>query len=391
MKRFNILIVDEDQNSISLLRDILSVKDFSIDVAPSINECFLQIENTLYDLILMEVKMSEMSGFDACLTIKRSPQNKDIPIIFLTSDNDPESIEHGFECGGVDYITKPFRSKELILRITNHLELKYSRELVKNMNIILEQKVMQRTAELEESLAKLSKAKKELESLSVTKSQLLNMISHEIRTPLNGIIGSMTLIGRFQIPEEINRYFNLLDISVKRLEKFSNTILEASKLRLNGKKILLNREINIIDILTESEKTIAAKYPSKIIETRFDVLANDTMVFADRKFLQKCFDAIFENAYKFSPQHETINVKISENKGTDDVVVEILDNGPGFSKSALEYLFQPLSNLESHVDQNTGMGLYLAKVIIDAHSGKITVGNRETRGAFVEISLPKPI
>ena len=82
-----------------------------------------------------------------------------------------------------------------------------------------------------------------------------------------------------------------------------------------------------------------------------------------------------------------MNVSVEEMGGL--VLIRIADNGPGFSKSALEYLFQPLSNHESHVDQNTGMGLYLAKVIVDAHSGTISVVNRETRGATVTVILPR--
>lgn len=390
MKRFRILLIDNDQNNIELLKKILSKDDFSIEVASTIEQCYTLLERDEFDLILLEVLLPGSNGFETCRTIRTSKNTKEIPVIILTSANDPASIENGFESGAVDYILKPFSSKELILRVMNHIELRYSRELGKNINRILEEKVAQRTAQLEESYEKLSQAKKELESLSVAKSQLLNLISHEIRTPLNGIIGSMALIGRYQFSEEINRYFQLLDISVKRLEKFSNTILEASRLRLNGKNILFNREINILEVLAESERVIGAKYPSKLVSLRYDTKTSEAMVFADRKFLQKCFDALIDNAFKFSPLNDMVQVQIAE-EGQKNILIRISDNGPGFSKSALEYLFQPLSNLESHVDQNTGMGLYLAKVIIDAHNGKIVVGNRETRGAFVEVSLPKPV
>ena len=219
------------------------------------------------------------------------------------------------------------------------------------------------------------------------KSEFLNLISHEIRTPLNGILGSLVLIGRYNYTDEVNRYFSLLDTSVKRLEKFSNTILEASTLRLKGMKALAMIEIDLVKVIRHALDQCITKFAEKDIEI---VLQNETTsssLKGDHKFLLKCFAAILDNSFKFSPKKGKVEIKIfNEERGFLNIT--IADYGKGFSKASLENIYMPFGNLEAHFDQNTGMGLHLAKLIIDAHSGFITVGNHEPTGAIIEIKIP---
>ena len=253
--------------------------------------------------------------------------------------------------------------------------------------MILEAKVAQRTVELEDSLKKLGQAKKELELLSIAKSEFLNLISHEIRTPLNGIMGSLALIGRFQYTDEVNRYFSLLDTSVKRLEKFSNTILEASTLRLKGERALKKIEIDLVRVIQQTIDECTKKFQEKGIDV---IVQNNTVnssLKGDHKFLLKCFSAVLDNSFKFSPKEGKVEIKIS-NEANGFLKVTITDSGKGFSKIAMDNIYRPLGNLEAHFDQNTGMGLHLAKLVVDAHSGFISAGNHEPTGAIIEISIP---
>jgi two-component system sensor histidine kinase/response regulator len=234
---------------------------------------------------------------------------------------------------------------------------------------------------------KLGQAKKELELLSIAKFEFLNLISHEIRTPLNGIMGSLALIGRFQYTDEVNRYFSLLDTSVKRLEKFSNTILEASTLRLKGEKALIRIEVDLVKVLQTAIDNCIKKFPEKGIGIIFQNDSASSSIIGDDKFLLKCFSAVLDNSFKFSPKEGKVEVRIS-NATNGFLKVIVTDNGKGFSKIAMENIYKPLSNLEAHFDQNTGMGLHIAKLVVDAHSGFISAGNREPNGAHIEILLP---
>jgi len=340
-----------------------------------------------FDLIFIEAEMAEKDSYRTCESIKSNTNLRGIPVIFIVAISELIFVREIYESGGDDYITRPFVWSELMLKVRIHLELKYSREMSKNMNQILEAKVAQRTIELEDSFKKLGQAKKELELLSIAKIEFLNLISHEIRTPLNGILGSLVLIGRYNYTDEVNRYFSLLDTSVKRLERFSNTILEASTLRLKGEKALIMIEIDLVKVIRHAIDQCTAKFSEKGIEI---VLQNETInsfLKGDHKYLLKCFAAILDNSFKFSPKEGKVEIKIC-NETKDYLKITIIDYGKGFSKVAMEKIYMPLGNLEAHFDQNTGMGLHLAKLIVDAHSGFITAGNHELTGAIIEIKIP---
>ena len=387
MKKFNILVIDDNVRNMVSLQEVLVANDFVVKTTPNGKDGLKILTEESIDLVFIGAEMVGKSGYQTCQAIKSNPGMRGTPVIFIISSDELIFVKEIYESGGDDYITKPFVWGELLMKARIHLELKYSREMSRNMNQILEAKVAQRTVELEESLKKLGEAKKELELLSIAKSEFLNLISHEIRTPLNGIMGSLALIGRYQYTEEVNRYFSLLDTSVKRLEKFSNTILEASTLRLKGEKALRKLEIDIVSVIQQAIDECAKKFSEKGIDI---VLQNDAVnssIKGDHKFLLKSFSAVLDNSLKFSPKEGKVEIKIS-NEADGFLKVTIADNGKGFSKIAMDNIYKPLSNLEAHFDQNTGMGLHLAKLVVDAHSGFISAGNREPKGALIQIVLP---
>lgn len=387
MKKFNILVIDDNVRNMVSLQEVLVANDFVVKTTPNGKDGLKILTEESIDLVFIGAEMARKSGYQTCQAIKSNPGMRGTPVIFIISSDELIFVKEIYESGGDDYISKPFVWGELLMKARIHLELKYSREMSRNMNQILEAKVAQRTFELEESLKKLGEAKKELELLSIAKSEFLNLISHEIRTPLNGIMGSLALIGRYQYTEEVNRYFSLLDTSVKRLEKFSNTILEASTLRLKGEKALRKLEIDIVSVIKQAIDESAKKFSEKGIDIILQNDAVNSSIKGDHKFLLKSFSAVLDNSLKFSPKEGKVEIKISN---VDDgfVKVTIADDGKGFSKIAMDNIYKPLSNLEAHFDQNTGMGLHLAKLVVDAHSGFISAGNREPKGALIQIVLP---
>ena len=387
MKKFNILIIDGNTETLTSLEEILVANDFVVRSVISGKAGLQLLDQESIDLIFIHAEMPLMESYLTCQVIKSSTKLSTIPVIFILGSDDLIFIKEIYESGAIDYILLPFVWSELLMKVRIHLELRYSREMSKNMNQLLEAKVIQRTTELEDSLQKLGQAKKELELLSIAKSEFLNLISHEIRTPLNGILGSLALIGRYQLPEEVNHYISLLDKSVKRLEKFSNTILEASTLRLKGEKVLILNEIDLSKVVLEAINQCASKFTEKGIEIVLHNEAGDPFLKGDQKYLLKCFSAVLDNAYKFSQKGGLIEVTLSNEK-SGQMKVTIADHGKGFSKVAMDNIYKPLSNLEAHFDQNTGMGLHLAKLVVDAHSGFISAGNREPKGAIIEIVIP---
>jgi len=387
MKKFNILVIDDNVRDWASLYEILEANDFNAKTAVNGEAGFELLAKESFDLIFLEVELDKMDSYRICQSIKSNPDYRNIPVVFIIDSNDLMVVKDIYDSGGDDYVVKPFIWSELVKKLRFHLELKFSREISKNMNQILESKVAQRTMELEDSYKNLEKAKRELELLSVAKTEFLNLISHEIRTPLNGILGSLALIGRYHYTDEVNHYFSLLDSSVKRLEKFSNTILEASTLRLKGEKALVMNKIDLVSVIQEAIDQCTTKFPEKGIEIILQKDTSKSTITGDRKFLLKCFYAVLDNAFKFSPKGGKVEIKLA-NEGNGFLKTTIVDFGKGFSKTAMDSIYMPFSNLEAHFDQNTGMGLHLAKLILDAHSGYISAGNREQKGAIIEIKIP---
>lgn len=384
MKKFNVLIIVHNPANSSTLQEILIANDYMVKTAVGGKAGVAALTEESFDLVFVD---EGMDSFATCQLIKSKSELNGTPVLLVIGREDLVFVKDIFESGGDDYILRPLIWSELLMKIRIHLELKYSRKMARNMNQILEKKVAQRTFELEDSLKRLGQAKKELEILEIAKSEFLNLISHEIRTPLNGILGSMALIGRYNFSEEVNRYFSLLDTSVKRLEKFSNTILEASNLRIKGEKALKIIELDLNNVVQTALDQCIDKFQLKGLVVDLQNSSTNSMIKGDHQYLLKCFNAVLDNAFKYSPKGDKIEIRISN--GPDEYLnITIADRGKGFSKGSLDNIYHALSNLEAHFDQNTGMGLHLAKLILDAHSGYIKVGNRQPTGAVIEISIP---
>ncbi len=387
MKKFTVLIVDNQVDSRDSLAEILASNDFLVETAADSEAATQILLKDNIDLVFINADLPSGKSFSVCNVIKANDRWNNIPVIFTIEYEEFSEVREIYDSGGDDYILKPFVWSELMTKARIHLELKYSRQMAKNMNQILETKVAQRTQELEESIKKLVKANKDLEILEIAKLEFFNLISHEIRTPLNGIMGSLALIDRFDFSDQVNRYFSILDLSVKRLEKFSHTILEASTLRIKGKKALILVETDLVSLIRDSLDQSLAQFSDKRVQIYFRNNTTKSNLTGDLKYLTKCFVAVFNNAIKYSPNDGVIEVIIN-NEPDGYLKITITDRGKGFSKGSLDNIYNAMGNLEGHVDQNIGMGLHIAKLIIDAHSGFISVGNLIPTGAVVEIRFP---
>ncbi len=387
MKKFNVLVINCTPEENLSFKEKLGLNDYMPFYVANRESALAWLLKNSCDLIFIDISANFEESLEICRMIKSNLSFQKIPVIFLMDGFDRTIIDNCFDIGCNDYILKPISSKELARKAMMHTELEFSRELSKDTRRILEQKIVERTIELEDSLLKLKKAKKELESLDIAKSEFLNLISHEIRTPLNGIMGSLTLIGRYHFTDEVNSYFSLLDASVKRLEKFSNSILEASNLRLKGEKMLILSTLNPVRIISEIIELCSVKYSDKVIQTSLKNKSKKLLIQADPKYLRKCLYAVIDNAFKFSPRGGTVSVSVrNDEKRFLDITVT--DEGPGFSRDSIDGLYDALNNGHMHYDGNIGLGMHMARLIVEAHSGRISAGNIRPHGAKIKIELP---
>ncbi len=376
-KHEKILIVDDVSRNIQILGNILSQKQFQIAYAQSGQQALNICEIQNFDLILLDIMMPEMDGYEVCEKLKNNPSTIDIPIIFLTAKADMDSIIKGFEIGGQDYITKPFNAAELLARVNNHLLIKRQKEQLKTMNTNLEDIVRERTHKLE-------KANFKLNILDKAKSNFLSIISHEIRTPLNGIVGLTELLNQSNIDKAQKENINFLKDISSRLLKFSNAALLITNLKANNQitdilPISLN---NLISDSIDEFKQCNSNSKLKIISK---LLTSNVFVKADSNLLTTCFIIIIENSSKFAGSDAELVISAKTNYNS--VSITFTDNGVGFSKDALTNVFELFSAGDILHAEGSGLGLATCKLILDTHEGSIDVENIDSGGAQITIKL----
>lgn len=372
-----ILIVDDVSKNIQILGNILSQKKFQIAYAQSGQQALDICKTQDFDLILLDIMMPGMDGYEVCKRLKKNPSTSEIPIIFLTAKADMDSIIKGFDMGGQDYITKPFNAAELMARVDNHLLIKRQREQLKLMNNHLEDLVKERTQELEI-------ANRQLSILDQAKSNFLLIISHEIRTPLNGVIGLTELLEKTNIDKDQKEYLNYLKDVSARLVKFSDTALLITSLKVN-KQVPEILPVSVNQLIADSIIEFHKNNSDSSLQIINKMPPENLLIKVNSDLMKTCFLSIIENSSKFAGDNAHLEISANISDGT--ISLKFCDNGPGFSNSAIDHLFELFSAGDILHTEGTGLGLATAKLILDAHEGSIDVKNAEPGGAEVNIKL----
>jgi two-component system, sensor histidine kinase and response regulator len=370
-----ILIVDDNPRNLEILGKTLEKHKHYVEFAVDGEAALEWINNELFDLVLLDVMMPGMDGFEVCKQLRSSSKYDDIPVIFLTAVLDRKSIVTGLEIGAQDYVTKPFDAKELLARVNTQLELRHNREKLKSVNKWLEEKVKKRTEQFR-------KANEELMSLDNAKAEFLNIISHEIRTPLNGIVGPLQLLKERDESGELSELINVLDVSVTRLERFSLVALTITNLR-TGKYKVQKQPVMLGELIDNSLEELDKKLREKNLQISKKMIPGEQTISGEFDLLRMCMINILLNAIKYSDNGGEIIIK-TEKTGSD-ISCEIIDKGPGFSEEAMQKLFRLFAPGEQHINANIGLDLALVRMIVDAHNGRIQISNSPEGGAIVKI------
>ncbi len=384
-KRPQILIVDDNPRNIEVAAALL--KDlYEVETALNGNEALWWADEQLFDLVLLDIMMPGIDGYDTCKQLKNKPGYTDIPVIFLTAKTDVESLEHAFTAGGADYVTKPFRPRELLARVQTHIELLRRKKALDDLNHHLEDKVAQRTTELREANETLKVAKHELEELDRSKTDFLRMASHEIRTPLNGIMGGLELMKMSEsLPEEIETYLDMLDVSIKRLERFSLQALDITQLQVKGKEIFHYQDFYLDDFEKSFINTYLQKkqLEARKVEMKFK---GHFKVHADPNYLEKIFEIIMDNALENSPEGRPVCCELQ--KTNEHIIGTIRDYGPGFPQKMMKGSLSNFVPGIQHEDQHAGLNLHFVRIAMYHMGGAVELSNAEDGGAVVRLILP---
>jgi two-component system sensor histidine kinase/response regulator len=364
-----VLIVDDNPNNIQIVATIMAEHGYELGFAMNAIEAYKFLEENTPELILLDIDMPEIDGFEVCSTLKKNPRYKDIPIIFLTAKHEKEDVVKAFDLGGVDYVTKPFNRKELIARVRTHLSLKKTKD-------------------------ELEKKNQELEKAIEMKDEFLSLISHEFRTPLNVIssaIQALTYIYGSELPYKAKQYLGMIRQNTFRQLRLVNNLLDIT--RANAGRIKVNKKN--LDIVFLTKAIIESVYTfssQKKIDITFITLLEEKIIGIDEEKYERILLNLLSNAIKFTPEGKSIIVTLYSIKNR--ICVEVKDNGIGIPESKLDVIFERFGQVDSSLSrqaEGTGIGLSLVKKFTEALGGGITVKSETGKGSTFTILLPSDI
>ncbi len=430
----NILIVDDNLEHLQILSTTLSEKGYRVQSVVSGSMALTVAQLSPPDLILLDIKMPDMDGFQVCERLKECKTTCDIPIIFLSVLHRVSEKIKAFKMGGVDYITKPFQLEELFARIKHQLIIKRLYRQLKEQNQQLEGEIAQRL-----------KAEVKAVAASQAKSQFLANMSHELRTPLNAIMGFSQLMSDDSLLNaEQQENIRIINRSAENLLELINDILELSKIE-SGVMSLDKTSFDLYRLLDNIEEMFQIKAEEKNIQLNFIVASKvPQYIYTDQKKLRSCLTNLISNAitaiaveeYKFTPQgsvtlrvsfiddrrqgdKETRGQEDKETRGQGDkgirgqedketrgqgdkgnvnfsahLLFEVEDTGCGISPDELDRLFDAFVQAEAgkKSSQGTGLGLAITLKFVEMMGGEIKVESTLGKGSIfafdIEVDIP---
>ncbi|NUN69141.1 MAG: hybrid sensor histidine kinase/response regulator [Bacteroidetes bacterium] len=360
-----VLFVDDTEDNLDLLEFALKKKPITMFRASSGKECLVVAEEQQPDMIVLDIQMPEMDGFETLRRLRANPATAKIPVIFLTAiKRDPQSIAEGILLGAEEYLTKPIDLEELFARVR--------------------------------SIYRVMAVQRELEQV---KSQFMAMLVHDLRTPLTIVISSIDYIlrhyaGGKPLDTDSVKLMETVLASTRGMANLVNDLLDLSKYQA-GQMLLTKQTITIHEMIEESLQPFLLQFKKKNIELRTDVKPDLPRVEADSGKIVQLMTNLLSNAMKFTPDNGTVTIKVEKEHHhelkADFIKVSVSDSGVGIKPEEVPLLFEQYRQVSSSTktkEKGTGLGLAICKLIVQAHGGTIGVSSEVNLGTTFTFTLP---
>lgn len=348
----DVLVVDDSLESLQMLTSVLRTHGFAVRPVTSGEQALRAAGADPPDLVLLDLDMPLMDGYETCRLLKEDEMTQEIPVIFLTAHASPEDKVAAFRSGGVDYITKPFHVEEVVARVQVHIELRKAR------------------LALQSNYSKLRDSER-------LRDHLIHMVVHDIRTPLQMLLSILDIVPRRlsdAARESIEEELDAARRVTLYIDRLARNLLDTR--RLTDGRMPIEKALQPIGSLV---KDVAGDQRRLNVDRSLVVDADDTLVARfDEGLLRRVLENLISNAFKHTPKGTAVRVRVRTDD--DEVVVEIVDEGPGVPESLMDEIFEPFTSLtaENSYYFSAGLGLAFCRLVLDAHGGSI--GVRSTQG-----------
>lgn len=364
-----VLIVDDDRLNVRILSGILKPEGYVMRAVHSGEEALDAYEDFKPDLVLLDVVMPGINGFETCRTLRARHGELLAPVIFITAKSESDDVIEGLAAGGVDYLPKPFKGREALARLRTHLQ-----------NRLLTEQQRQLVAQLS--------------TANSAKNRLLGMVAHDLRNPLASIRGLTEFLTDGSVgplsPDQLDLVQTIQETSQSMLtmvnELLDLSVIESGELKIHAE----HRQI--AEVLGKSvylNNINAAKKGSRI---ELAGVEGDTELVIDADKVKQVIDNLLSNAIKFSPPHSVIRVEIEQ--GETDYAILVRDQGPGIPENERHKLFKDFSQTSvkpTAGEKSTGLGLAICKRIMESHGGRIGAENNPAGGSVFRLVFPLPL
>ena len=362
---YKILIVDDVVSNVLLLKILLTNEKFQVCTANNGRTCIEMAKKEHPDLILLDVMMPDINGFDTAVVLKKDEETKDIPIIFLTALNTPQDLVHGFKVGASDFLTKPFNKEELVMRVTQQISLVAAKRIIEKQN-----------AELKATLS--------------NRDKMYSVIAHDLRSPMASIRMVLNLVVQSASVETVGpELYMLLDQANRESEEVHDlldNLLKWTKSQTGRLSVVL-QELDLNDIVPGVVEIFDVIAQTKHITLELKKTDAPLKVTADNDMLKTVLRNFMSNAVKFSPENSTIQI-IMANEG-DFARVSVKDQGVGIAADRLGSIFHKgETTYGTGGEEGSGLGLQLCQDFARKNGGDCYVESVEGEGSTFSFTVP---
>ncbi len=382
----NILVVDDTPANLRLLVRLLKNQGYTVLPAPSGKHALEVARSQAIDVVLLDIMMPEMDGYEVCRRLKAQEATRDIPILFLSALNDPFDKVKAFDVGGVDYITKPFQAEEVLARVETHLSLRRMHQRVQDYNTQLREHQEQ----LRQEIAERKRTGDALREANATKDTFFSIIAHDLRSPFTALLGHTELaLSSFETlrAEEVKNHITQIKTSAEAVYALLGNLLAWVRVQ-RGMIDYQPIDFPLHQLIEEVFQFLASSAEHKQIVLDAHIPAT-IMVHADRNMLNTVIRNLVSNALKFIYPGGSITISARQ-RGTT-VAIAVSDTGTGIPEAMLPNVFRvdiKTTSIGTDGEQGTGLGLPLCKDLIEKNGGRIRVKSTPGQGATFELTLP---